>query len=458
VVVLIVVGLLVYSLHARGHYDDLDRLLIANAEHAEADPMNFDHPLGGVDGQGLGLLQYNPSGALELSSPGAELFPALTPGKVIASPSGPAFDSVAGLAPPLMGSVSSRGAFGLLSASGQRWRVYVLPLEGNGGYIETVTSLSNLDASMQTFRLALLFIGIIGTVAALMGARLVAGRALQPVSKIILAAQTISHSRDFSHRLESSPTKDELGGLTGTFNEMLQNLEEAYLAQQRFVSDASHELRAPLTAIRGNLELLRRQRNMPEEEREEAFSEAERETERLTRLVADLLVLARADSGINIRHNTVDLDEVVLEAFKEAKKLAQGHSIELKELEPVQLAGDRDRLKQLVLILLDNALKYTPESGQVSLSLKNSDGIAHLTVSDTGVGIAEKELPLVFERFYRADPARGRDPGGTGLGLPIARWVVQQHGGSITLDSTLGKGTTVSVALPVTMAIQVVKT
>ncbi|NWJ46857.1 MAG: HAMP domain-containing histidine kinase [Chloroflexi bacterium] len=451
-VVVILVGLVAYSLHARGHYDELDRLLVANAEHAAADSMNFDHPLGGADGTGVGLLLYNLEGKVELSSPDAELFPTLSPIKVLASPAGAAFDPVAGLAPSLSGSLSQHGGFGLISTPNQRWRVYVLPLEDSTSYIETVTSLGKLDASMQTFRLILLFVGLLGVSAALIGARLLAGRALQPVSKMIQAAQTISHSRDFSHRLEVPLTTDELGRLADTFNEMLQNLEGAYQAQQRFVSDASHELRAPLTAIQGNLELLRRQRYMSEEEREEAFSEAERETERLTRLVADLLVLARADSGSQVRHGTVDLDEVVLEAFKEARKLAYGHSLTLEELEPVQLEGDRDRLKQLVLILLDNALKYTPESGAVILSLENLEGQANLTVRDNGVGIAEQELAHVFERFYRADPARGRDPGGTGLGLPIARWVVQQHSGTITLTSVLEQGTTVLVALPVKVA------
>jgi signal transduction histidine kinase len=261
-------------------------------------------------------------------------------------------------------------------------------------------------------------------------------------------AQAIALSHDLSARIETPLQRDELGQLATTFNEMLESIETAYHAQQRFVSDASHELRAPLTAIQGNLELLRRQSSMPEAERDEALGEVERESTRLTRLVADLLVLARADAGVSLKRCTVDLDAIVLEALREARHLSGGQALTLDVFEPAKVEGNEDRLKQLVLILLDNALKYTPASGQVTLGLHRRDTNVEIVVHDTGVGIAPEDLPLVFERFYRVDPARSRDPGGTGLGLPIARWIVGQHWGEIELESCPGQGTTAIVRLP----------
>jgi signal transduction histidine kinase len=198
--------------------------------------------------------------------------------------------------------------------------------------------------------------------------------------------------------------------------------------------------------IQGNLELIRRHPEMPPADRDEAV--AEREATRLTRLVADLLALARADAGVRLRQEMVDLDAVALEAFRSVRALAHGQELALDTLEPVQVIGDADRLKQLLLIVLDNALKYTPSGGHVTMGLRQCAGGGEITVRDTGVGIAAADLPRVFERFYRADLPHSRDAGGTGLGLPIARWIAEQHHGTIHIDSTPGQGTTVTVSLP----------
>jgi signal transduction histidine kinase len=184
----------------------------------------------------------------------------------------------------------------------------------------------------------------------------------------------------------------------------------------------------------------------------EALDEATREAIRMGRLVADLLALARADAGLSVKHYPVELDVLVLEAFQEAHHLNHnGQELSLEQFEPVRVEGDADQLKQLILILLDNALKYTPAKGQITLNLqisKEAEDQAELVVRDTGIGITEEDLPHVFERFYRADPARRRDSGGTGLGLSIAQWIVEQHKGRIELTSKPGKGTTVRVRLP----------
>jgi signal transduction histidine kinase len=281
-----------------------------------------------------------------------------------------------------------------------------------------------------------------------LAAWLVAGRALRPVAALTATAEAIARSRSFRRRVPAEGGRDELGRLAATFNEMLGSLDGAYQAEQRFVADASHELRAPLTAIQANLELLERRPDLPPEARREAVAEAGREARRLAALVADLLALARADAGVALRREPVELDRVLLDAAAEARHLGRGPRLEVGALEPVAVQGDRDRLRQLLLILLDNALKYTPPAGQVTVGLRRDGTAAELFVRDTGVGIAPEHLARVFERFYRADAARARDPGGSGLGLPIARWIARQHGGDVSLASEPGRGTTATVRLP----------
>ncbi len=222
-------------------------------------------------------------------------------------------------------------------------------------------------------------------------------------------------------------------------------------AQKRFVGDAAHELRAPLTSIQGNLGLLRRFENMELTERRAAVDDAYLEASRLGRLVTDMLALARGDSGENLRRTPLHFDELLSESLRQANHLASQHRLEISEFDPCVIEGDRDRLKQLALILLENALKYTPPGGFVRVALHCNPEWSTMTVSDSGVGITAEDLPHVFERFYRADKGRARssDPGGTGLGLPIAQWIVAQHGGEISIDSTVGMGTTVTVRLPI---------
>ena len=453
--VLLLVTLLSYSLHVRGHYDDRDRALVTSAGHmaGEARAMpNGPHLVEGSGGLEVGFRLYDAQGVVREQTPDIAPLPSLDPLALLQMPAGPAYDALAGIAPPLMApDIPTTGAFGLITTPDQRWRVYVLPLGQPGtaaGYLETLTPLGRLDESIRLYRLILLALGLAGLSAALVGGWAIAGGALRPIARMTSTAGTIAHSRDLSHRIATPPHHDELGRLATTFNDMLSSIEAAYQAQQRFVSDASHELRAPLTAIQGNLELIRRHPEMPPPDRDEALAEAEREALRLTRLVADLLALARADAGVTLRHETVDLDAVALDAFRSARQLARDQELALDTLEPVQVIGDADRLKQLLLIVLDNALKYTPSGGRVTMGLRQCAGGGEITVQDTGVGIAAEDLPRVFERFYRADPARSRDAGGTGLGLPIARWIVEQHRGAIHIDSVPGQGTTVTVSLP----------
>jgi signal transduction histidine kinase len=463
--ILLVVTVFSYAVHARGHYDDIDRALITTAAHAadeaQISPAAMARLMAGSGGFQVILRLYGADGRLIQASAGAEDAPLVDPRVVQAHPAGPAFDPLAGIAPPIAEpSPPAGGIFGIVDAPDQRWRIFVVPLNRQGsvssvgGYIEALTPLGAMDSSMAVFRFLLLGLSVFGLTVALAGSWLIAGSALRPVDRMTEAADGIARSRDLSRRIETPHHQDEVGRLARTFNTMLASIESASASQQRFVSDASHELRAPLTAIQANLELLQRHPEMLEADRDEALSEAARESARLSRLVADLLALARADAGVPLKRARVDLDSIVLDTVATARTLARGQQVTLDAFEPVQVHGDEDRLKQMFLILLDNALKYTPAGGTVAIGLHlapheagHTDAV-ELTVRDTGVGIPESDLPHVFERFYRADPARSRDPGGTGLGLPIAKWIAQQHGGRIDIASRPREGTTVTVWVP----------
>ncbi len=223
-------------------------------------------------------------------------------------------------------------------------------------------------------------------------------------------------------------------------------------AQKRFVSDAAHELRAPLTAIRGNLELLLRYPNISDQERLEMLGDAEREAARLSRLITDLLAVARGDAAQHTEFAPLRLDKLIAESLRVTQHLVTHHQLECDQLPQVMVMGNNDRLKQLVLVLLENAIKYSGQGKVIRVSLQIEHQTAILKITDHGLGIAPEDLNRVFERFYRVDQSRtpGSDPGGTGLGLSIAKLIAEAHGGSVWLESNLGSGTTAIVSLPIT--------
>ncbi len=330
-------------------------------------------------------------------------------------------------------------------------RLYAAPLRVRGhviGVIEVAESLLGVTDTLK--RLAtFLAVGILASMvfAFALGAFMARG-ALAPIERIRLAAQSISRSGDLTRRIEDAKTNDETGQLAATFNEMLARIEALFRVQQQFVADVSHELRSPLTAIQGNLDLLRRGAAERAEDRHVALTAIESESSRMQRLIGDLLLLARADAGIQIQKQTVELDTLLLEVYRHARLVASGVKVSLGSEDQAQVIGDRDRLKQLLLNLVDNAIKYTPSGGEVTLSLRKDSDWVCIDVADTGVGIPEEDLNRIFDRFYRVDKARSREQGGTGLGLSIAKWIANAHGGKIEVRSQVGKGSTFTVCLP----------
>lgn len=453
--VVLLMGLLTYALHTRAHYDDLDRVLSSAAAHTSAEYSDvrsleaLKKLLAVPVAPNVVARAYGPDGRVLAAGPNAGFEPPVDPRRVLDSPPEHPYDLLVRLVPSLVRVPGGGGSFGLVrEAGGERWRVHVINVDGPARYLVVASPLERIDASVARFRVLIALLTALGAATTLVVGWLIAGRALRPVAALTETAGGIARSHDFDRRVQVETRHDEMGKLARTFNEMLGSLEEAYQAQKRFVADASHELRAPLTAIQGNLELLQRHPDKPPAEQREAVDEANREAGRLAHLVADLLALARADAGVPLRRQRVELDRVLLDSFSAAKHLAHGQSIEVSALEPALVEGDPDRLKELFLVLLDNALRYTPVGGRITLGLRRKERAAEVTVHDTGVGIAPEDLPRVFERFYRADPARARDPGGTGLGLSIARWIAEQHGGEIELKSKPGRGTTATVRLP----------
>jgi two-component system, OmpR family, sensor kinase len=268
------------------------------------------------------------------------------------------------------------------------------------------------------------------------------------VARLTEAASEIATSRDFRKRVRiAGDPEDELVNLASTFDDMLSSLDDAYRQQQRFLGDVSHELRTPLTTIRGHAELLANGDLSPDAQHD-AVARIARESARLARLVDELLVLARAEAAETFAPRPVAFDEIVMETFDELRALSDGR-LRVRWIEPAIVSGEPDRLKQLVLALVDNALRYTPPPGHVDVSLSDDGRDAVLRVEDEGIGIDPADRPKVFERFYRGAKAKGVDRSGSGLGLAIVRWIVERHGGSIVLDTPdSGKGTLACVRLP----------
>jgi len=316
------------------------------------------------------------------------------------------------------------------------------------GTIQVAQSQAATDDALLATRRVLVIVSISLLLFAAVGGAFLARTALRPIQAITKTAQRITQAQDLRQRIPVIVPNDELGRLTETINGMLARLEDLFKAQQRLVADVSHELRTPLTTIQGNLDLLQRGAADDLSTRKSTLRTMADETARMRRLVNDLLLLAQTDAGLKLHQQPVELDTLLLEVYRQAQVMAQGITVRLGAEDQALVLGDADRLRQLLLNLVDNALKHTvAETGEVTLTLRRTGGWVRVSVEDNGAGIPTEDLPHIFERFYRADPSRSR-PGGSGLGLAIARWVAEAHGGRIEVESQVGKGSIFTLWLP----------
>jgi len=334
------------------------------------------------------------------------------------------------------------------------YRVLVIPIQVNQqsvGWLQVGVSLIEHKRDQQEilkmFFIADIFLGLI--VGGL--SWIIISKELKPLEDIANAANQMMSSNDLSIRIPLEPGRnDEIGQVILTLNRTLIRLERIFNSQKRFITDVSHELRTPLTVIKGNIGLGLLMKNMEEE----SLLTIDKEIDRLTRLVNNLLFIAEAETdGAPLDLKPIEFDGVFLEVYKQLKTLAGSNLVvELAEIDQAQVLGDRDRIKQVLLNLAGNAIKYTPAGGTIKVGLKRVNERACFWISDTGPGIPKKDLSHLFDRFYRGKVSRVRIPMRTGssfgLGLSIVNWIVRQHKGRIEVESKLGEGTTFTVWLP----------
>lgn len=277
------------------------------------------------------------------------------------------------------------------------------------------------------------------------GVWLLSSRALQPLKRVTAAAARVS-SRDLSQRVPTPRSRDEIREMAVTLNHMLDRLQESFETQRRFTADASHELRTPVTAIVGHANYLLR-RTQPTPTQKDSLTVIRREAERMAKMVNDLLELARADAGFSIQREPMNLIEVLEAVHMEVAPVAGDTVIEVNAPMPVlEVSGDAARLKQVVLNLMHNAIHAGAKHVFINVSRERQD--VRLEILDDGPGIPEGAIPHLFERFYRVDGARSGRGNGSGLGLAIVWWIVQQHGGTVSVESRVGEGTVFTVKLP----------
>lgn len=315
------------------------------------------------------------------------------------------------------------------------------------GYLQVGRLINTYESFIRLLVIALL-VGFAAATASLFLAVWLTPSLFRPLDDIAKTANQIWRADDLSLRVPYSDRTDEIGVLARALNQSLERLDRQFQTQQRLLADVSHELRTPLTAIRGNVDLMDRMG-----EGDPLSLESIRiEVDRMTRLVGDLTLLARADAGgMPLEKKRIELDNLLFEVYRQFSVIEKPVDVSITAVDQVSVLGDQDRLKQLFINLIDNAIKYTPGGGEVDLSLSKVDAWAQFEVKDSGMGIPAQDLPYIFDRFYRVDKARARTKGGSGLGLSIAKWVAKAHGGDIFVESEVGVGTTFTVRLPAIM-------
>ena len=320
----------------------------------------------------------------------------------------------------------------------------------DGDVLGTMTFLLEVQREydfLEMLAWLLVILNLGGCAAALAVGWITSRRMLTPISEIIQKANAIDEGT-LHTRLEVPETQDELRQLTTTLNDMLNRVENAFLRQGQFTQDASHELRTPLAVLQGNADLLARWGKDDPSVRDKCIAAIQKQTAYMHHLVANLLFLSRGDSGVqNLRKQKIDLRETLSEIAEERGAFDTAHVYRLQS-ENIAVSADENLLRQLLLILLDNAAKYTPKGKAISIEAVSVNAQTEIRVRDEGCGVPEEQLQKIFDRFYRVDKARARETGGTGLGLAIAQTIVNMHGGRIWAENNEQGGLTVRVRLP----------
>lgn len=333
------------------------------------------------------------------------------------------------------------------------WRLHSMALvspDGSpSGWVQTAGSIESVNDALEGVRNQLAWGVPLVIVMAALGGFFLADRGLRPISQITLTAQKVTGS-DLSRRIDYQGANDEVGRLASTFDAMLNRLETAFQRERQFTSDVSHELRTPLTGLKGQIDVALSKIRTPSEY-EDTLHGMNDEVDRLIRLSSELLFLARLEQGkLSWQPEKVSVNYMVSAVLDQIRPLADAKNLTLTESVPDNLMvyGDPDYLIRLLLNLVDNAYKYTPQGGEIVAHAKRTTDSVNISISDNGLGISEEDLPHLFDRFYRVDKARSRESGGAGLGLSIAYEIAQLHKGKLEVKSRVGEGTTFKVVFP----------
>ena len=352
---------------------------------------------------------------------------------------------------PILNEAHQRGE-SFLGLNGLRVAVVPLSTDRNKqlGFAIVAEPLSVIEEGLRRLRRDFLFGVPLILLFASLGGYFLARKSLLPIALMNQQTQRIT-AENLSAQLDVANPRDEVGSLAVTINALLARLDAAFSEQKRFIADASHELRTPLAVLRGETEVALGQ-DRAADEYKESLALIKDEAERLSRIVENLFMLARqpVDAPSTIRE-MVQLNELVADCARAAQVLATQKGVRLKvdgSPRDITCTGDDEMLKRMLLNLLDNAVKYTPPGGEISIALRSQNGDVKIVVSDTGIGIPAEFQQRIFDRFYRVDKARSRALGGAGLGLSIARWIVAGHGGSLSVESEPGRGSSFTVELP----------
>ncbi|ODA42743.1 ATP-binding protein [Desulfosporosinus sp. BG] len=315
-------------------------------------------------------------------------------------------------------------------------------------YLQVVVNMNKEYVFLEALFVLMACADLVGIAISLFAGYLMSRRMLYPIDRITRAAQSIS-VHDLNRRIEVSQTDDELSRLAKTFNEMIERLHLSFEKQKQFVSDASHELRTPISVILGYIGLIDRWGKEDTDVLHESINAIKNESIGMMELIEKLLFLAKGDSGNQkLKIHEFSFNELIDEVGKESELISQKHLIQYTSVGEISLLADRKMIKQMLRALIDNSVKFTPENGSITLLAYSNNNSVNINIKDTGIGIPSQEVIRIFDRFYRTDKARAKETGGSGLGLAIVKWIVDAHKGKIAVESNIGEGTNITVELP----------